>query len=77
MQQISAHICDRRGCFVEAISFQDEITCLTVSLIGSTCVCFRRRTVLPVFNLTNFDWLPVHFRKCGDAQLIRQTTEVI
>ena len=33
--------------------------------------------MLPVFNLTNFDWLPVHFRKCSDAQLIRQTTEVI
>ena len=28
----------------------------TVSLIGSTCVCFCRMTVLPVFDLTHFDW---------------------
>ena len=40
----------------------------TVSLIDSTCVC--RMTVLPVFNLTHFDWLPAHFRKCSDAQLL-------
>ena len=42
----------------------------TVSLIDSTCVCFCRMTVLPVFNLTHFDWLPAHFRKCSDAQLL-------
>ena len=40
----------------------------TVSLIGSTCVCFCRKTVLPVFNLIHFDWLPAHFKKCSDAQ---------
>ena len=35
--------------------------CLTVSLIGSTYVCFCQKTVLPVFNLTHFDWLSAHF----------------
>ena len=35
-------------------------------------VClFRWITVLPVFNLTNFDRLPAHFRKCSDTQLTR------
>ena len=38
---------------------------LTVSLIGFTCVCFCRKTALQVFNLTIFDWLPAHFRKCS------------
>ena len=37
------------------------------SLIGSTCVCFCREAVLPVFNLTPFDRLLAHFRKCIDA----------
>ena len=27
--------------------------------------------MLPVFNLTQFEWLPAHFWKCSDAQLIR------
>ena len=63
VQQISAHSCDRGGGFVEAISFLAEKNCLAVSLIGSTCVCFCRKTVLPVFNLTQFDWLPAHLRE--------------
>ena len=29
--------------------------CLTALLISSTCVCFCRKTVLSVFNLTHFD----------------------
>ena len=62
----SAHIYDRRGGIVEANSFL--VKKKTVSLIDSTCVC--RMTVLPVFNLTHFDWLPAHFRKCSDAQLL-------
>ena len=45
--------------------------CFTFSLIGSTCVCFCRMTMLPNFNLNHFDWLPTHFRKCSDAQLLR------
>ena len=62
MQQKSAHICDRGGGCVDAISFQAEKkNCLTVSLIGSTYVCFCQKTVLPVFNLTHFDWLSAHF----------------
>ena len=70
MQQISAHICDRGGGFVEANSFlAKKKTCFAVSLIGSTCVCFCRMTELPVFYLTHFDWLPDHFRKFSDAQL--------
>ena len=31
------------------------------SFIGSTYVCFCQKTVLPVFNLTHFDWLSAHF----------------
>ena len=38
---------------------------LTVSLIGSSCVCFCRKTALQVFNLTRLDWLLAHFRKCS------------
>ena len=34
---------------------------------------FCRRKVLPVFKLTHFDWLPTHFRKCSDTQLISWT----
>ena len=55
---------------MEAISFLADEN-LTVSLIGSTHVYFCRKTVPPVFHLTHFDWLPAHFRKCGDAQLNR------
>ena len=65
----SAHICDRRGGIVEANSFLAKKK-KTVSLMDSTCVFFCRMTVLPVFNLTHFDWLPAHFRKCSDAQLL-------
>ena len=43
------------------ILFWLKKNCFTVSLIGSTCVCFRWMTVLPVFNLTHFDLLPVAF----------------
>ena len=43
------------------ILFWLKKNCFTVSLIGSTCVCFRWITVLPVFNLTHFDLLPVAF----------------
>ena len=39
--------------------------CFTFSLIGSMCVCFCRMTMLPVFNLNHFDWLPTHF---GNAE---------
>ena len=53
------------------ILFWLKKNCFTVSLIGSTRVCFRWMTVLPVFNLTHFDLLPSHFRKCSDTQLIR------
>ena len=61
---ILAHICDRRGDFVEDISFlAEEQNFPTVSLIGSTCVCFCRKTLLLVFNLTQFDWLPAHLRE--------------
>ena len=51
--------------------------CFTVSLTGSTCVCFCRMTMVPVFNLTHFDWLPTHFRKCSDAQILRYYTGVL
>ena len=53
------------------ILFWLKKNCFTVSLIGSTGVCFRWMTVLPVFNLTHFDLLPSHLRKCCDTQLIR------
>lgn len=68
VQQISAHICDCEGGFVEAIFFSGwkKKNCL----IGSTCVCFCRKTVLPVFNLTRFDWELARFRKRSDTQLI-------
>ena len=55
VQQISTHICGRGEGFVEAISFLTEKNRLTVSLIGSICVCFCRKTVLPVFKLTYFN----------------------
>ena len=45
--------------------------CLTVSLMGSKCVCLCRKAVLPVFYLTHFDWISAHFRKCSDAHIIR------
>ena len=41
----------------------EEQNFLTVSLMGSTCVCFCRKTMLLVFNLTQFDWSPVHLRE--------------
>ena len=67
-----AHVCERGGSFVEAIPFlAKKKNCLTVSLISSTCPCFCQKTVLPVFNLTHFDWLPIHLRKCREAQLVR------
>ena len=45
--------------------FSAEKKSLTVSLIGSSCVCFCRKTALQVFNLTRLDWLLAHFRKCS------------
>ena len=46
VEQISAHISDRAGGFVEAISLlAEKKNCLTVSLASSTCVCFCRRAV--------------------------------
>ena len=36
-------------------------------------IFFCHRKVLPVFKLTHFDWLPTHFRKCSDTQLISGT----
>ena len=30
-----------------------------------SCICFCRKTALQVFNLTRFDWLLAHFRKCS------------
>ena len=48
----------------EILSFlAEEQNFLTVSLMGSTCVCFCRKTMLLVFNLTQFDWLPAHLRE--------------
>lgn len=64
-QQISAHICDHRGGFVKAISFLAEKK--TASIFHSLALC------VSVFNFTHFDWLPAHFSKCSDTQLIRQT----
>ena len=42
-----------------------------VLLIGSKYVSFCRKTVLAVFNLTYFSWLPAPFRRYSDAQPIR------
>ena len=72
MQQISAHICERGGGFVEAYSFLAEKKKLFHRFTHRLNVClFRWITVLPVFNLTHFDRLPAHFRKCSDTQLTR------
>ena len=68
MQRISSYLWpQRRYCRSQFFSGQKK---KTVSLMDSTCVFFCRMTVLPVFNLTHFDWLPAHFRKCSDAQLL-------
>ena len=65
----SAHICDRRGGIVEANSFLAKKKKLFHSWTLRVFF-FCRMTVLPVFNSTHFDWLPAHFRKCSDAQLL-------
>ena len=68
---ISSHLwLRRRFCRSYFLFWLKKKNCLTVSLIGSTCVCFCRKTVLPVFNLTRFDWVLARFRKRSDAQLI-------
>ena len=60
-----------RYLFCRSYFFSSWKKTASLSLIDSTCVCFCRKTVLPIFNSTHIDWLPVHFRKCRDAQLIR------
>ena len=73
VQQISAHICERGGGFVEVYSFlAEKKKKLFHRFTHRLNVClFRWITVLPVFNLTHFDRLPAHFRKCSDTQLTR------
>ena len=50
----------------------EVIVILQNSVCGQTYVCFFfcQKTVLPVFNVTHFDWFIANFQKCSDAQLI-------
>ena len=67
VQQISAHICDRGGGFDgwKKTTSRFHLSALRVFFF------FSQYKVLSVFNLTHFDWLPAHFRKCSGTQLIR------
>ena len=45
--------------------------CRTLFVGKHMCVFFFcQKTVLPVFNVTHFDWVMANFQKCSDAQLI-------
>ena len=49
----------------------EVIVILQESVCGRTYVCFFcQKTVLPVFNVTHFDWFMANFQKCSDTQLI-------
>ena len=47
LQQLSAHVYGGGGGFIEDISILGEKNCITVSLIGSTCVVFVGRQCFP------------------------------
>ena len=61
MQLRSAHICDAEEVLSKPSLSWLKKDCLAVSRIGSASVCFSRKTVLPVYKIIHFDWLPVHY----------------
>ena len=69
MQQISAHICDRGGGFVEANSFLAKKNLFHRFTYRLYVCLFLSDDRTSGFYLIHFDWLPDHFRKFSDAQL--------
>ena len=62
LQQISTHICDYGGGFVDAISFPAETTAAPVQSSALRVFVFIRRLCFRFFYLTHFVWLPATFR---------------
>ena len=71
LQQISVHICDCGGGFVDATSFPAETTAAPVQSSALRVFVFIRRLCFRFFLFNSFCLVTCYFPECSDAQLIR------